>query len=483
MADLLYLFEDYVLDTDRHELRRGSEVVPAEPQVFDVLTYLIENRERVVTREDLLASVWEGRTVSESTLSSRINAARVAVGDSGDEQRLIRTVLRRGFRFVGPVRAENKFAEPLAISRSFDASEAVASPDLMPVERPEVPLVPVDMTFNNGSSSVDTNASEPVQYRPLHPRPSKVVKFIGAGMGVLVIVGLVAFFLGDSPVIRSKRSLLPRGQTFDASTIPLITDADRRGLANYLDRPDPKAVAIAYDAMAVVDSAATFEDAKRSVLELCQARTRVLEPSAFWPGKVCKIYALGPDVVWSRDAVPLPAPSDLRVEPLSIQLVPNDVPLVRGNSRRNIADQYMKLSPNKALAITTNGLHYTSDRRGRAEAGRMAVEGCAVNWQRPCLILSIDGFLTVQIPQTRTIDRIFLPSIEMEIPSPQRERIVEVYRGADWRAVATGKNGKWEAIAGAASEAEAIDAALKACARVDNDCSIHAISNFHVARE
>ena len=205
--------------------------------------------------------------------------------------------------------------------------------------------------------------------------------------------------------------------------IPLITDADRRGLANYLDRPDPKAVAIAYDAMAVVDSAATFEDAKRSVLELCQARTRVLEPSAFWPGKVCKIYALGPDVVWSRDAVPLPAPSDLRVEPLSIQLVPNDVPLVRGNSRRNIADQYMKLSPNKALAITTNGLHYTSDRRGRAEAGRMAVEGCAVNWQRPCLILSIDGFLTVQIPQTRTIDRIFLPSIEMEIPSPQRERM------------------------------------------------------------
>ena len=97
--------------------------------------------------------------------------------------------------------------------------------------------------------------------------------------------------------------------------------------------------------------------------------------------------------------------------------------------------------------------------------------------------MSIDGFLTIQIPKTRKIERIFLPSIETEIPSPQRERIVEVYRGADWRAVATGKDGKWEAIAGAASEAEAIDAALKACARTDSECRLHAISNFRVLHE
>src|SRR5499426_319750 len=96
-------FEDCLLDTDRRELRRGSELVALEPQVFDVLIYLIENRDRVVSKDDLIASVWSGRIVSESTLASHINAVRKAIGDSGDEQRLLRTVARKGFRFVGDV--------------------------------------------------------------------------------------------------------------------------------------------------------------------------------------------------------------------------------------------------------------------------------------------------------------------------------------------------------------------------------------------
>jgi len=77
-----------------------------EPQVFDVLVYLVENRDRVVSKDDLIASVWGGRIVSDSTLTSRINAARKAIGDSGDEQRLIRTISRKGLRFVGDVRSE-----------------------------------------------------------------------------------------------------------------------------------------------------------------------------------------------------------------------------------------------------------------------------------------------------------------------------------------------------------------------------------------
>lgn len=101
---MLFLFEDCALDTDRREFRRGSSLLSVEPQVFDLLVFLISNRDRVVSRDDLLASVWGGRTVSESTLASRINAARRAVGDTGEQQRLIRTVLRKGFRFVGAAR-------------------------------------------------------------------------------------------------------------------------------------------------------------------------------------------------------------------------------------------------------------------------------------------------------------------------------------------------------------------------------------------
>jgi len=95
-----FRFENKILDSDRRELWRGSELVSLEPQVFDLLLYLIQNRDRVVSKDDLIASVWGGRIVSDSTLDSRINATRKAVGDSGEEQRLIRTVARKGVRFV-----------------------------------------------------------------------------------------------------------------------------------------------------------------------------------------------------------------------------------------------------------------------------------------------------------------------------------------------------------------------------------------------
>src|SRR5215472_4060875 len=96
-----FLFEDYVLDTERCELRRGSALLSMEPQVFDLLEFLVRNRDRVVSRDDLLASVWGGRIVSESTLATRINAARRIIGDTGEQQRLIRTIIGKGVRFVG----------------------------------------------------------------------------------------------------------------------------------------------------------------------------------------------------------------------------------------------------------------------------------------------------------------------------------------------------------------------------------------------
>ena len=104
---MIYSFENYSLDTDRQELCRGPERIAVEPQVFDLLHYLIHNRDRVVSKDDMIADVWKGRIASESTLSSRITAVRHAIGDRADEQRLIRTIARKGIRFIGDVREVN----------------------------------------------------------------------------------------------------------------------------------------------------------------------------------------------------------------------------------------------------------------------------------------------------------------------------------------------------------------------------------------
>jgi pimeloyl-ACP methyl ester carboxylesterase/DNA-binding winged helix-turn-helix (wHTH) protein len=101
-----FLFGDYAIDGDRRELSRAGTAVHVEPQVFDLIVHLIRNRDRVVSKDDLLENVWGGRVVSESTLNNRINAARRALGDSGEQQAFIRTVPKRGIRFVGNLQEE-----------------------------------------------------------------------------------------------------------------------------------------------------------------------------------------------------------------------------------------------------------------------------------------------------------------------------------------------------------------------------------------
>ena len=111
---MLYLFEDYGLDTDRRELYRATSLILVEPKVFDLLVYVIRNRDHVVSKDDLIANIWNGRIVSESALTTCINAARTAIGDSGEAQRLIKTLSRKGIRFVGIVREED--GRPAAVT-------------------------------------------------------------------------------------------------------------------------------------------------------------------------------------------------------------------------------------------------------------------------------------------------------------------------------------------------------------------------------
>ncbi len=137
-----FVFGDYVLDPDRRELTRGPEAVAVGPQVFDLLVYLVQNRERVVSKDGLLHAVWGGRIVSESTLTSHINAVRKAIGDSGEEQRLIRTVARKGFRFVGDVReAQSSDGFSSLKTESAKSNETPAQALALP-DKPSIAALP-----------------------------------------------------------------------------------------------------------------------------------------------------------------------------------------------------------------------------------------------------------------------------------------------------------------------------------------------------
>jgi TolB-like protein len=132
-----FQFEDFMLDSDLRELSRGSDTVALGPQVFDLLLHLVQNRDHVVTKDNLIDVVWGGRIVSESTLTSHINAVRKSLGDTGEEQRLLRTISRKGYRFVGEVRQ-------VEISERADLSEPpkpngvrLAVPD-----RPSIAVLP-----------------------------------------------------------------------------------------------------------------------------------------------------------------------------------------------------------------------------------------------------------------------------------------------------------------------------------------------------
>jgi TolB-like protein/Tfp pilus assembly protein PilF len=143
-----FVFDGHTLDTERRELLCGGRHVAVQPQVFDLLVHLMRNRDRVVSKQDLVALIWGGRIVSDSTLTSRINAARTAVGDNGKDQKLLRTIARKGFRFVGSVKEQPGGVQPRAAPAGLD------EPSRRPLPMPDRPAIAV-LAFDNMSGDGD----------------------------------------------------------------------------------------------------------------------------------------------------------------------------------------------------------------------------------------------------------------------------------------------------------------------------------------
>jgi len=153
-ASLNFRFADFEIDVARHELRRAGMIVHVEPQVFDLLVYFIRNRDRIVSKDELFDAIWQGRIVSEATLSSRISAARRALGDSGNDQSLIRTLHKRGFRFVGEVDEDTDAPTAVTIENRPPPDRAIdAAAKFVPAEAP--PLVSPIAVLPSGHAGGD----------------------------------------------------------------------------------------------------------------------------------------------------------------------------------------------------------------------------------------------------------------------------------------------------------------------------------------
>ena len=283
---------------------------------------------------------------------------------------------------------------------------------------------------------------------------------------LLAVAGvvLVARYLSAPP-----SALAGADHRFDPAAVPLVTDRVRSSLVDYVQQPDFKAIAISHIGWGVSSGLSDSVGAERDALDRCKKRD---------PNGDCRIYARGDKVVWPPSPAPLAA--DLHPEPLDIPLLPADLGIVKGMPTAAGLEAFLKGKNHKALAVSDTGFSSMLDRADRAEAIRLAVERCSDFAKAPCLLVSVDGSLTVRIPRSNGIVRPYTLAGETEMSEADKQRIGEIYGGKDWRALAKGGSGRWYAVNAAESEMAAADRVLEECRQAESECHLRAIGNFRV---
>jgi predicted ATPase/DNA-binding winged helix-turn-helix (wHTH) protein len=290
---LPFAFGDYSLDAGRRELLRGAELIALEPQVFDLLVYLVENRDRVVSKDDLLAAVWGGRIVSESTLTSRISAARKAIGDVGGERQLIRTIARKGLRFVGEVTE----------SRAPSAATAVQTTTAVPQTENQSRYpnnLPLRITAFFGRE-------EDVSKVRALLAASNLITLVGAGgigkttLSLEIVSGILDRFEDGvwlvelAPIADPK--LLPNAV---ADALGVLEEPGRALLKTLLDFLRTKSLLIVLDNCEhLIEACARFVDAVLRV----SARTRILATSR-------EPLGISGESIWRVPSLPTPEADD-----------------------------------------------------------------------------------------------------------------------------------------------------------------------------
>jgi adenylate cyclase len=245
---------------------------------------------------------------------------------------------------------------------------------------------------------------------------------------------------------------------FEASKIPMVTDRGRETLAGYAHDPNFKALAISRENYAVSVGDPDVASARREAMGRCRQKDQK---------GYCRIYAVGNKVVWSKPLLPLPA--DMRTEPLETPLALAHRELIAWTTFSQKAfEDYVNGKGHRALAIARDTFW-------------LAIERCSDRSQSMCLLVSVDGFLTVNFPRSYKLTEPFTLAGERDMTDTDRERIARIYAAKDWRALARGNSKAWYAVAGKASEMDAVNDVMKDCQQSESTkCSLHAIGNFRV---
>jgi TolB-like protein len=195
---LKFRFADFEIDVAGHEVRRAGAIVHVEPQVFDTLVHLIRNRDRSVSKDELFDAIWHGRIVSEGTLSSRISAARRALGDSGNDQSLIRTLHKRGFRFVGEVDEDTDAPRAVTTENRPPPDDSIdAAAKFIPAE--PLPLASSIAVLSPRNASGDPDRQHVMDDLTATTTSQLPVMFAAAGMGLTVLTAAAAWWILSSP--------------------------------------------------------------------------------------------------------------------------------------------------------------------------------------------------------------------------------------------------------------------------------------------
>lgn len=310
-------------------------------------------------------------------------------------------------------------------------------------------------------------SAKPARRLALTPRTGAA---IAAAVLILAAAALAFRSLSPSAPV-SPAGVANADRRFDPAAVPLVTDRVRSSFVDYAQQPDFKAIAISRIGWGVSSGLADAVSAERDALDRCKRRD---------PKGDCRIYARGGEVVWPPITLPLAA--DLHRDPLDVPLQPADVAVVKGMPNATGINTFLQDKDHKALAISEAGPSSMMDRADPAEAIRLAVERCSDFAKAPCLLVSVDGFLTVRIPRSHGVVRPYTLAGESEMSAADKERIGRIYAGSDWRALAKGGSGRWYAIAAAESETAAVDRVLADCRQAEPQCELRAIGNFRVGK-